>query len=595
MALPIMEISARVAEATLLAVVDAFPDAVILVDEEDVVRGFNQASERAFGFEPAAVIGGPASTFVDLSALGRHQAPGELIETVGTRNDGTCFLLQAAVSELSGVDGQLRIISLRDAAQEAARRAENEVSREQLEKQIVDLSRSRENIARQREEMRELAHDLAEARDKAELADREKTDFLAIMSHELRTPLNGILGMATLLSASTLTDEQRRQTEMVKQAGDALLVIVNDLLDLAKIETGQLNISIADFDFHRFMEDVAAFWEPQATERGLNFDLSMPSGSPQFLLSDSDRIRQILNNYLNNAVKFTASGSVTLAVEYALTGPGKVKIRFSVSDTGRGVGEEHRDRLFKRYSQTDDTISRRYGGTGLGLAICKQLSELMGGHVGFESEFGEGSIFWCELTCRLGNPTNVRTAFDLSVIEDFNRLLKGRSLDILLAEDSRINQAVIEGIFEQSPHRLTVAKDGEEAARLAGERSYDVILMDHYMPVMDGIEAANRIRETDGLCKNTPIIALTANAMAEHRDRYTAAGMNDYVSKPLDPGALFDAIARSVLEEAPGEVLADRAATRSTIVSEPITPRAKDLLEDLDEQLNDVLSHLKKA
>lgn len=590
-----MEIAAQAAEATLLAVIDAFPDAVILVDDKDVVRGFNKASERVFGHSADAVIDGPASTFIDLSAAGRNQTPDALTETVGTHKDGTCFLLLAGTSELPDPGNRLRIVSLRVAAQGASQKDKEQPSREQLEKQITELTRSRENIARQREDMHELAHDLTEARDKAERANREKSDFLAIMSHELRTPLNGILGLATLLSASDLTEEQKRQMGMVKQAGDALLVIVNDLLDLSKIETGQLNISLADFDLHGFIEDIAASWEPQATERGLNFDLSIPSSLPQFILSDGNRIRQILDNYLNNAIKFTETGSITLALDYALTGPGKVKLRFSVSDTGCGISTQHRGRLFRRYAQADDTISRKFGGTGLGLSICKQLSELMDGSVGFESMEGEGSIFWAELPCRLGNPTNVRAAFDLSVVDDFNQLLEGRSLEILLAEDSRINQAVIEGIFEASPHQLTIAKNGKEASQIASERPFDVILMDHYMPGMDGIEAAKTIREADGPCKNTPIIALTANGIAEHRDRYMAAGMNDYVPKPVNPGTLFDAIARCVLEDSPSQLLAIRSAARDAIAAAPITPRAKDLLEDLDDQLNDVLSYLKQA
>lgn len=592
MALPITEIAARAAEATLLAVVDAFPDAVILVDQEGVVRGFNQASEKLFGHAADTVIGGPASTFVDLTPIGEALQQGTPIETVGTNRDGSCFLTQIAVAELPGEDKTLRMLSVRRVEQRPALETEHRLGREELEKKIIELSRSRENIARQREEMRELAHELTEARDNAEQASREKSDYLAIMSHELRTPLNGILGMATLLSASALAEEQVRQVDMVKQAGNSLLVIVNDLLDLSKIESGKLNITAADFDLHRFMEDVASYWEPRATEKGLNFDLAMPADLPRFVLSDAGRLRQIMDNYLHNALKFTAAGSVTLAADYALTGPAKVKLRFSVSDTGCGIPDNNHGRLFKRYSQSDTSISRKYGGTGLGLAICKQLSELMDGHVGFESEPDKGSIFWCELTCQIGNPTNVRVAFDLGVVEDFNRLLKGRSLDILLAEDSRINQAVIEGIFEQSSHRLAIAKDGRMAARMAAEQRYDVILMDHYMPVMDGIDATKTIREADGLSKNTPIIALTANVMAEHRERYTAAGMNDYVPKPVNPGALFDAIARCVLEESPAESLAEHSAIRDTIISEPPSPRAKDLLQDLDDQLNDVLSHL---
>ena len=595
MALPISEIAARAAEATLLAVIDAFPDAVVLIDREGQVHGFNEASETLFGYDAGAVIGKSASAFINLKTDDQSRTSGS-IETVGTKKDGRRFLLEAAMSEIPSTGGEpLRLLSIRNISDRVIPEPEDQTSREELEQQVIDLSRSRENIARQREEMRELAHELTEARDKAEKANNEKSDFLAIMSHEMRTPLNGVLGMASLLAASNLTEEQQRQTEMIKRAGDALLVIVNDLLDLAKIEIGKLNIASADFDLHSFMEDVAAFWEPRATEKGLSFDLFLPPGLPKFLTADATRIRQILDNYLNNAVKFTAEGSLTLAVDYALSGPGKVKVRFTVSDTGRGIPEDRHGRLFERYSQADDSINRKFGGSGLGLAICKQLGALMDGQVGFESEEGKGSIFWCELACDIGNPANVRAAFDLSVIEDFNQLLKGRRLDILLAEDSRINQAVIEGIFLESPHQVTVAKNGEEAVRMAQEKPYDVILMDHYMPILDGIEATGKIRTPGAPFSDTPIIALTANVMPEQRERYTAAGMNDYVPKPVDPGALFDAIARCILEEAPAESLAERAHIREEITNEPPTPRAKDMLEDLEEQLNDVLSHLSQA
>ncbi len=566
----------------MTAVIDGLADGVLVVESDGKIRGFNRRCEALFGWKAGDIIGEPVTRLIPWP-IPQHE---DVLDTVGKHRDGSIFSVEIAVGSFPTGNGEpLCLISLRDTTQHD--------STEQLQAEIAELRESRESVARQREEMAQLARDLAESRDRAELANREKSEFLAIMSHELRTPLNGLLGISMLLSKTEMQPEQRKQVEMIEQAGESLLVIVNDLLDLSKIETGHLDIEPNDLDFHRLVDSICSFWEPRADEKGLVFTLERAPGLPRFVRIDATRIRQIVDNYLNNAVKFTRTGTITLSVDHVTSAPGEIELSFEITDTGHGIAKKHHDRLFKRFSQADRSMSREYGGTGLGLAICKQLAELMGGQVGFTSAHGVGSTFWFRLPCTLGDERLVPAERDLSVIDDFNRILGGRELDILLVEDSKINRAVIEGLFAGSPHRIATAVNGREGVAKIRKKRFDVVLMDHQMPIMDGVTATKKIRALDEPASSTPIIALTANAMAEHRARYRAAGMNDCVAKPVNPGVLYDAIARSVLDEAPTERLADKTSLRDSR-GMTLEPHAKDALEKLESELDDVLAQLDK-
>lgn len=567
-------------DANLTSLIDALADGIVVVESDGKICGFNRRSEDLFGWNAGDIIGESVTRLIPWP-IPEHK---DVLDTIGRRSDGSVFAVEIAVGALPTTEGKtLSLISVRDTTEHD--------STEQLQAEITELRESRESVARQREEMAQLARDLAEARDKAELANREKSEFLAIMSHELRTPLNGLLGISMLLSKSELPPKQRGQLQMIEQAGESLLVIVNDLLDISKIETGHLEIEPEDMDLHQLIESICTVWKPRADEKGLNFILKSADDLPRFIRADATRLRQIVDNFLNNATKFTKSGEITLTVNHISSADGKVELGIDVTDTGPGIKNKYHDRLFKRFSQADRSMSREHGGTGLGLAICKQLAELMDGEVGFVSEFGKGSTFWLCVPCRIGDERLVAGGRDLSVIDDFDRILGGRALNILLVEDSEINRAVIEGLFATSPHHIATAVDGREGVDKVRSQQFDVVLMDHQMPIMDGVEATEKIRALDEPCADIPIIALTANAMAEHRSRYQKAGMNDYVAKPINPGVLFDAIARCVLDEEPTERMADKSSLRDRQSVEP-QPHAKDALKKLESELDDVLAGL---
>lgn len=566
--------------ANLLSIIDAFADGILVVESDGKICGFNKRCEELFGWTAPDMLGQPVNRLIPWP-IPEHK---DVLDTIGKRSDDSVFAVEIAVGAFPTADGEtLSLVAIRDTTEHD--------STEQLQGEIAELRESRESVARQREEMAQLARDLADARDKAEQANRDKSEFLAVMSHELRTPLNGLLGISMLMSEADLPREQRKQLEMIEQAGESLLVIVNDLLDISKIETGHLEIEPEDLDLHQLIESICAVWELRADEKGLDFILKRADDLPRFVRADATRLRQIVDNFLNNATKFTKSGEITLTVNHITSADGKVELGIDVTDTGLGIKNKYHDRLFKRFSQADRSMSREHGGTGLGLAICKQLAELMDGEVGFVSEFGKGSTFWLCVPCRIGDERLVAGGRDLSVIDDFNRILDGRVLDILLVEDSKINRAVVEGLFARGPHRIETAVDGRDGVDKVRDKRFDVVLMDHQMPVMDGVEATETIRALDEPCASVPIIALTANAMAEHRSRYQKAGMNDYVAKPINPGALFDAIARCVLDEAPTERLADKSSLRDSQSVEP-QPHAKDALKKLESELDDVLAGL---
>lgn len=567
-------------DASLISAIDGFADGVLLVQSDGKICGFNKKCEELFGWKVSDVIGESVTRLIPWP-IPQHK---DIFDTVGEHADGSTFPVGVSVGPIPTIGGEtLCLVSFRGMTERD--------STEQLQAEIAELRESRESVARQREEMAQLARDLADARDKAEQANMEKSEFLAIMSHELRTPLNGLLGMSMLLSESTLLPEQSQQVGMIEQAGESLLVIVNDLLDLSKIETGHFEIEPEDIDLHELITSICAFWEPRAEEKGLSFVLERAANLPRFVFADATRLRQIVDNFINNAVKFTKAGNVTLTVNHITSPDGKLELGIDVTDTGPGIKNKYHGKLFKRFSQADRSVSREYGGTGLGLAICKQLAELMDGEVGFVSKHGQGSTFWLCVACRLGDESLVAAERSLSVVDDFNRLLSGQILDILLVEDSDINRAVIEGLFAGSPHQIVAAVNGQDGVDKARQKHFDVILMDHQMPVMDGITATKTIRALDEPCSGVPIIALTANAIADHKADYQEAGMNDFVAKPVNPGVLFDAIAGCVLDEAPTERLADKSMLRDSRSVGP-QPHTKEALETLESELDDVLAAL---
>ena len=417
-------------------------------------------------------------------------------------------------------------------------------------------------IGDREQRLRKMIVDLEEARDQAESAARSKSSFLANMSHEIRTPMNGVIGMIALLKQGGLTEQQLAYFETIERSADALLLIIDDILDFTKIEAGRLTLGRSAFSIRDSLSSIEALFSEPASQKGLVLRFTVDSAVPAVLVGDPGRIRQILLNLIGNAVKFTDKGSITVTASVADTEQGE-HIRFTVADTGPGIHPEDQTRIFGEFFQADVSLTRSHGGTGLGLAITDQLVRLMGGRIGFESRYGAGSLFWVELPMevsaenspqelavdgaegganqkevarleRLTNPaasasapTTGATEYPLSVTYE---------LSVLVAEDSEVNQFIIRELLAKWGIEIAVAANGLEAVEAFKEREFDLILMDIQMPEMDGLEATRRIRSLqsdESVHEECEIVGLSAHAMSGDRERYMAEGMVDYLTKPI--------------------------------------------------------------
>ncbi len=373
------------------------------------------------------------------------------------------------------------------------------------------------------------------ARAQAEAADRAKSRLMALVSHELRTPMGAVIAMADLLLSGHLEGNQRRYAETLQNSARGLLALLNEILDFSKLEEGRFELESEPFDLSALLADLSSDLKVRADDKGIAAKVEIGENCPSWVRGDGGRLRQILTNLIDNAVKFTGEGSVGLSVS-AKEQDGGVVLAFSVTDTGIGMNEGDRSRIFQPYVQIDPKIAADYGGTGLGLFIARKLAELMGGSLTCESKLGEGSRFSLEV------PMGVA---DAPRDEKSNEAQSEPPLagTVLVVEDNAVNRMLIGAYLDEFGVEHDTADSGADALRLLQKRRFDLVLMDIMMPEMDGIETVKRLRALDALARDVPVIALTANAMKGDREKYLAAGMNAYLSKPIRGRELYDEIA----------------------------------------------------
>lgn len=379
---------------------------------------------------------------------------------------------------------------------------------------------------------------------RAEAASIAKSNFLATVSHEIRTPMNGVLGMAQVIAATELTEKQQLYVNTIIDSGNSLLVIINDILDFSKIEAGKMELENHPFNLHKITADIVDLFGSKAKEKNIKLGYNIEPGCPVDLLGDSLRIKQIIQNLVSNAIKFTEQGSIKISISGTILSNDKATLMFNISDTGIGIDQQSQEKLFSDFTQVDSSTTRKFGGTGLGLAICKQLIMLMQGEIGVNSQPGQGAIFWFTLNLNVNKNIHAQVPEYKTGLTVKPGPLTGK---VLLVEDNRVNQFVAKAMLEQFGLMVDIADNGLDAVKKYKNNAYDLILMDCQMPVLDGFEATKKIRENETETKTSqqiPIIALTANVHDKDREHCLAVGFDDYLSKPIVKSDLYKLIVK---------------------------------------------------
>ena len=530
-----LEQGLRDSDAQHRAIIETAVDGIIIIDLLGTVRVFNPACVKMFGYSAEGILGQNVkmlmpSPFYDehdsylqnYARSGERKIIGIGRQVIGRRKNGQTFPMELSVGETKMDSGRFFVGVIRDIT-------EQKEAEEALQKSKAELKHRLAEIGN-------LAEVASRAREDAETANRVKSDFLAAMSH--------VLGMIDALQHTDLNEEQLQIAETIRDAGEDLVNILSNILDLSKIEAGHLEITDEVISLAQTLRHTKALWSGRAANKKLEFEVVQLNPEFDFLQTDGGRLRQILSNLIGNALKFTDEGQVRLTAGGTAGEDGRIRLRFEVSDTGVGLSEEQKEKLFKPYSQVLQHQEQKSGGTGLGLSIVKELTDLMGGTAGVESERGVGSTFWFTITAKPAEGAEPSRIIKLDKQAALARDLSGAK--VLVAEDSSMNQKVIASLLTNASCEFHIVNNGHEAIEALQRENFDVVLMDHNMPVMDGLTATRKIRAFDGPAAHTPIIALTANAMAGDREKYLSCGMNDYISKPVSLRKLIDAITRNL-------------------------------------------------
>lgn len=410
---------------------------------------------------------------------------------------------------------------------------QQEITRREQEQEELRFNRDQLQVMVERR-----TESLLRAKEAAEEASNAKSRFLSTMSHEIRTPMNGMLGMIQLLESSDLSSKQRNHIQVLHDATNALLETFNNVLEYGRLVEGAYSVSPTRFSLHNLLYNLTALLSPEADRKKLSLILDCDDEVANFFQSEESSLRQILTNLLANAIKFTDSGEVRLKVKKLSDSQQGQQLRFEITDSGIGIETELQQHIFDRFTQADETITRRFGGTGLGLAICKELAEHLGGSIGLSSTQGQGTTFWLELDLALAQPETV-AEINASAIE-----YDARSQKILLVEDVEINQQVVLGLLEEQQHQVTIASDGIQALELGQQQSFDLILMDMHLPGLSGLEVSARLNnDPECINHNTRIVALTASVRPEDIHSYLEAGISNVIAKPVQKEQLLQAIA----------------------------------------------------
>jgi PAS domain S-box-containing protein len=532
------EAKLRESEALFRAVSESAHDAIITADSGSMIIKWNKGAERIFGHTADEAIGQPLTLlmperFRDLylkgmarvSAGGESHVMGKPVELFGLRKDGSVFPLELSLARWQVPQGHFFTGVMRDITK-----------RKQVELLLADYQTSLEV------KIQERTHDLEHARDGAEAANIAKSAFLANMSHEIRTPMSGIIGMANILRREGVTSKQAKRLDTIDASAQHLLSVINDVLDISKIEAGKFTLEEAPVVISSLLANVSSILSERVKAQGIHL-LIETEHLPHNLTGDPTRLQQALLNYATNAVKFTEKGTVTLRALKQEEAADSVRVRFEVQDTGIGIVPEVMSRLFSTFEQADNSMTRKYGGTGLGLAITRRLAELMGGESGADSKPGVGSTFWFTVKLKKGDEKAASTATAVDAEAEIRQRYAGQR--ILVVDDEPVNREIALMQLEAVDLVADAAEDGAEAVAMVQKNNYAAIFMDMQMPKLNGLEATREIRQLPG-SRDTPIIAMTANAFAEDKARCMAAGMNDFLAKPFNPDELFVILLRAL-------------------------------------------------